>query len=542
MGQQKPLPEKTSIPSKISAAQHGGHHCTAVDVQPTPAAKLVSLPSFSSSASTLDQLLSLSPSSTEAHATTFCASWHGHGNQHQHLCADAFNTMGHRMPTALEPSRGPDQHQYLCADALNTMGHRLPNALEPSRGTDQLALSAPPEFASSHQKQPCSDPHSGLGSTSVWSDFPSDMEDLLDWAAAGIDLGPPTSLPANTHLHPSGSSINGEGLQCVMPTTSSDQISTSQYATTMDEVPGLACSDGWASNGLVDVQTHADMDTLPALHDMYAALEQPSLHSCQAHDETASLHIMHGVAQQDTLSALSSDCAAQLPSPLACEQISACQNQVAEAQPSGLLLQTCVHKMSHAGPTAASMLFSDMPETEVGAAENKAAPLFSDMPGVEVDALLAASSMSCELNALLASTSACSTAQSDPSWLQLDPCSAAHSSTEEHSMAQIEASWLQHKEITQPSTTQHGIAHHSTAQLLKAQNGAARLKLDRTAFSAQERQAGYSSGSGCSGGDGSAAVDQEAAARKRRGGRPRVYDLDQPIISGNVPIDLPTQG
>lgn len=507
-----------------------------MDVQPTPAAKLVSLPSFSSSASTLDQLLSLSPSSTEAHSMTFCASWDGHSYQHQHLRADALSTMGHRLPNASEPSRGTDQHQYLCADALNTMGHRTPTTLEPSRGPDQLALSGPSDFASGHQKQPCSDPHSSLGSTSVWSDFPSDVEDLLDWAAAGVDLGPPVSLPANTPVHPGGSPSDISGLQHVMPTMTSDQTYTLQYATTMDEVPDLACCDGWASTGLMDAQTHADVHTLPALHDMYATLEQPSLHSPAAHDETASLHIMHNLAQQDTLSTLSSDCAAQLPQPPASEQTSACPNEVAEAQTSGLLLQTHAHHMSHAGATAASLLFSDMPETEVDA-QHEAVPLFSDMPGVEVDALLAASSMSCELDALLASTSASSTAQSEPAWLQLDDCIAAQPSTDEHSTAQDEASWLQHEEITQ-----HNTAQHSTAKLPTAQNGAAWLKLDRTASNAQVRQAGYSSGSGCGGEDGGAAADQEAAARKRRGGRPRVYDLDQPIISGDVSIDLPTQG
>ena len=78
-------------------------------------------------------------------------------------------------------------------------------------------------------------------------------------------------------------------------------------------------------------------------------------------------------------------------------------------------------------------------------------------------------------------------------------------------LAQEETSWLQLDRSESSSLLQQ--ADHSSDQL---------------------QQAGYSSGTGCGSGEGNTAADSATAARKRKGGRPRVYDLDQPIPSGTA--------
>ena len=101
------------------------------------------------------------------------------------------------------------------------------------------------------------------------------------------------------------------------------------------------------------------------------------------------------------------------------------------------------------------------------------------------------------------------------SWLQLDRSASS--------------SFLQHTGYSSDPLQHTG---HSSDQL--QHTGHSGDQLQHAGSSCLLQHTGYSSGTGGVSGYGNMAADNATTARKRKGGRPRVYDLDQPIPSGTA--------
>lgn len=420
-----------------------------------PAPKLNSVPSFSSSASTLDQLLSLSPLSTEAHSALF-----QRPNDYVH-----------------KTSYPPLGHNWLSATGAGV-----------SYGTAST---------SSAQQQPAA--------TQAWqtcdASFPQEMDDLLDWAAS-------------------------EGMQDGVPmgvSNASDQALDLHLQSSMPEVPCYSFEDL-----AVDIPSDASNNVPPELCDMYAALEQHcALSNCHTQTGSDVLPTLDNLAQQDMMSALTQK-----------------QTPTTSDQQMPKTLHTDIYCLDSTAQTTAPVPLQQISEAD---------------PNI----LRASSTASYGLQLLFAATADqthdqvldCLQFPEEPSWLQLDEChqqQAAHSnglqlgctaSSTQMQEGCTASSYPLHLGYTAASAHLHEADYNSNSvsgtplQTGCPASSSPCLQTDHNTC----QQADYNSGTGSGSGDcnagcerpgGDVALAEEAAVRKRKGGRPRVYDLDRPIPSG----------
>ena len=339
-------------------------------------AKLNSMPSFSSSASTLDQLLSCSPPSTEAQSASLrCPQVSVGGDGCMSLYTDWLSSAGTGL-TSSTPS-SPVQQQNVYSDWLSlTTG--LTGSTAPSNSVPQQSSSPVT------QPWPC-DP-------SMWSHFPDEMDDLLDWAASEPLPGSDSTFPSPCSSEPARPEHAQHALSACDTMTSDQMWATHGDISAPDTADLPCCSiDDLPSAHLFDLAIAIDTEAnpMPELCDMYTAHRQHGLHASQHHTQTEPLDAlgsMDNLAHQDMLSACPDGSTPQCLVP---------STELEGSVPSPNQLPT-------------ELLRSGGISTSASAGESVLLP---DMPDAEINALLAAPSVSCELDALLNATSASSTAQ-----------------------------------------------------------------------------------------------------------------------------------